>query len=52
MNRFLEHGIKIKMISTLHKSFGVDVPADVDVVEPLLRNDPLIKNYLSGINRK
>ena len=34
MNRFLEHGIKIKMIPTVHKTCGVDVPADIDIVEP------------------
>ena len=46
MNRFLEHGIKIKMIPTIHKTCGVDVPADVDTVEPLLRKDTLIQKYL------
>lgn len=52
MNRFLEHGIKIKMIPTVHKSCGVDVPTDIDIVEPLLQNDALITKYLSGLNRK
>ena len=51
MNRFLEHGIKIKMIPTVHKTCGVDVPADIDIVEPLLRKDTLIEKYLPGINR-
>jgi 3-deoxy-manno-octulosonate cytidylyltransferase (CMP-KDO synthetase) len=51
MNRFLEHGIKIKMIPTVHKSFGVDVPTDIDIVEPLLRKDVLIPKYLSGMSR-
>lgn len=46
MNRFLEHGIKIKMISTAHRIFGVDVPEDLQAVEPLLRNDPLTEKYL------
>jgi 3-deoxy-manno-octulosonate cytidylyltransferase (CMP-KDO synthetase) len=51
MNRFLEHGIKIKMIPTVHKSFGVDIPTDIDIVEPLLRKDVLIPKYLSGMNK-
>jgi len=51
MNRLLEHGIKIKMIPTVHKTCGVDVPADIDTVEPLLRKDTLIEKYLPGIKR-
>ena len=51
MNRFLENGIKIKMIPTVHKSFGVDVSTDIDIVEPLLRKDILIPKYLPGMNR-
>lgn len=47
MNRFLEHGVRIKMIPTTHQIFGVDVPADMQAVEPLLRKDPLTDNYLS-----
>jgi 3-deoxy-manno-octulosonate cytidylyltransferase (CMP-KDO synthetase) len=50
MNRFLEHGIKIKMIPTVHKTYGVDVPADIYAVEPLLRKDAITERYLPGIN--
>jgi 3-deoxy-manno-octulosonate cytidylyltransferase (CMP-KDO synthetase) len=46
MNRFLEHGIKIKMVPTDHRIFGVDVPEDLQGVEPLLRKDPLTEKYL------
>lgn len=46
MNRFLEHGIKIKMVPTDHRIFGVDVPEDLEAVEPLLRKDPLTEKYL------
>jgi 3-deoxy-manno-octulosonate cytidylyltransferase (CMP-KDO synthetase) len=46
MNRFLEHGIKIKMIPTAHRIFGVDIPEDLQAVEPLLRKDPLTVKYL------
>jgi len=51
MNRFLEYGIKIKMIPTTHKTHGVDVPADIDTVEPLLRKDALIEKYLPVMDR-
>lgn len=51
MNRFLEHGIKIKMIPTINKTCGVDVPEDIDIVEPLLRKDPLVAKYLPGMCR-
>jgi 3-deoxy-manno-octulosonate cytidylyltransferase (CMP-KDO synthetase) len=46
MNRFLEHGMKIKTVPTAHRIFGVDVPADLQAVEPLLRQDPLTERYL------
>jgi 3-deoxy-manno-octulosonate cytidylyltransferase (CMP-KDO synthetase) len=48
MNRFLEHGVKIKMIPTIHRIFGVDVPGDLQAVEPLLRKDPLTEKYLAA----
>ena len=48
MNRFLEHGTKIKMVPTDHRIFGVDVPEDLIAVEPLLRKDPLTEKYLSA----
>lgn len=47
MNRFLEHGFKIKMIPTGQPTFGVDVPADRELIEPLLKQDPLTNKYLS-----
>lgn len=51
MNRFLEHAIKIKMIPTVNKTYGVDVPADIDTVELLLRKDALIEKYLPGLSK-
>jgi len=47
MNRFLEHGIKIKMVPVAHRCFGVDVPEDLQTVEPLMQKDPLTEKYLS-----
>jgi 3-deoxy-manno-octulosonate cytidylyltransferase (CMP-KDO synthetase) len=52
MNRLLEHGVKIKMLPTVHKTCGVDVPADIHIVEPLLMKDALTKKYLSVISEK
>lgn len=46
MNRFLEHGIRIKMVETTFKSSGVDVPADVPYVEKQLRQDRLLHQYM------
>lgn len=46
MNRFLEHGIRIKMVETTFKSSGVDVPADVAYVENQLSRDKLLTRYL------
>ncbi len=47
MNRFLEHGVKIKMVPTTHRIFGVDIPEDLHTVVPLLRKDPLTEKYLT-----
>lgn len=46
MNRFLEYGVKIKMVPTSSRIFGVDVPDDLKVVEPLLQKDPITEKYL------
>lgn len=46
MNRFLEHGVKIKMVPTTHRVFGVDVPEDLQTVGSLIRKDPLTEKYL------
>ncbi len=46
MNRFLEHGVKIKAVPVDYRTFGVDIPGDVRLVEPLLREDPVTGKYL------
>lgn len=46
MNRFLEHGIKIKMIPTINKTCGVDTPEDLMRVENEMKNDRLVSKYL------
>lgn len=47
MNRFLEHGYKIKMVETVFKTTGVDVPEDIASVEGSLKDDETMKKYLS-----
>lgn len=46
MNRFLEHGKRIRMIPALWKTAAVDTPGDRDRVERLMRNDSLLSRYL------
>jgi 3-deoxy-manno-octulosonate cytidylyltransferase (CMP-KDO synthetase) len=48
MNRLLEHGRKIKMVRTGFRSYGVDIPDDLQYVESLLRKDPLVQKYLKA----
>ena len=45
MNRFLEHGYKVKMVLEDFDTFCVDTPEDLKRVDNLMEKDPLIKNY-------
>ena len=45
MNRFLEHGIKLKMVKTDYKSYSVDTKEDLLFVEEVMKNDLLTKKY-------
>ena len=45
MLRLLEHGKKIKMVLTDHKTFAVDTEEDLRYVERLMTDDPLLKKY-------
>jgi 3-deoxy-manno-octulosonate cytidylyltransferase (CMP-KDO synthetase) len=45
MMRFIEHGRKVKMIETSFSTRAVDNPADLKLVETLLREDPLTERY-------
>jgi len=45
MNRFLEHGIKLKMVKTDYKSYSVDTKEDLLFVEEVMKNDLLTKRY-------
>ena len=45
MNRFLEHGYKVKMVLEDFKTQAVDTPEDLKKVEKYMSEDQLIKNY-------
>ena len=40
MMRILEHGLNVKMVSTIHNSYSVDTPADLKKVEKLMTSKP------------
>lgn len=46
MLRVLENGISIKMIPTAYEVKAVDIPADIDVVLKMFKNDILKEKYL------
>ncbi len=46
MNRFLEYGVKVKMVRTTHETLAVDTDADLKKVNQLMRKDPLMAKYL------
>ena len=45
MNRFLEHGISLKMVRSDYKSYAVDTKEDLNFVEEAMKNDHLINKY-------
>jgi len=45
MLRVLEHGYKVKMVLSEFSTYGVDTPADLERVERLMKQDPLIPKY-------
>lgn len=45
MNRFLEHGVPIRLVSTAHMSQAVDTPSDLALVTAAMANDPLVSSY-------
>ena len=47
MMRFIEHGRKVKMVETSFSTHAVDHQADLELVEKLLRQDPLVEKYLT-----
>lgn len=45
MNRFLEYGVKVRMVLTKYQTFAVDTKDDLEHVEKIMQNDTLIKKY-------
>jgi 3-deoxy-manno-octulosonate cytidylyltransferase (CMP-KDO synthetase) len=46
MLRFIEHGLRVKMVETPYSTHAVDTPEDLQFVEGLLQKDPLTRKYL------
>jgi len=47
MNRFLEHGIKVKMVKTEFNTLAVDTPEDLKKVEEIMVDDEFINKYIN-----
>jgi 3-deoxy-manno-octulosonate cytidylyltransferase (CMP-KDO synthetase) len=45
MLRVLESGYKVKMVPTQHDTYSVDTMTDLQKVEALMVDDPLINKY-------
>jgi 3-deoxy-manno-octulosonate cytidylyltransferase (CMP-KDO synthetase) len=45
MLRVLEHGGRVRLVETLADTHAVDTPADLRLVESLLKSDPLVLRY-------
>lgn len=48
MNRILEAGEKIRMVLTQNPMVGVDVPEEVVQAEAMLRDDPVLADYINS----
>jgi 3-deoxy-manno-octulosonate cytidylyltransferase (CMP-KDO synthetase) len=46
MIRLLEHGYKVKMVSTQSSSYTVDTPEDLSRVERMMAGDSLMGRYV------
>jgi len=48
MLRLLEHGYNVWMVETDFEIHAVDTPEDLDLVETLMRDDPLVEQYMKN----
>ncbi len=48
MLRILEHGYRVRLVETDVNTHAVDTPADLALVESLMRDDPLVALYVRG----
>lgn len=47
MLRVLEHGFKVKMVMSNHRTYSVDTPRDLECVNTCMEQDELMKKYRS-----
>ena len=47
MLRLLEHGRHVRIVETHVTTHAVDTPQDLQLVEALMKNDPLMRQYIS-----
>jgi len=47
MLRVLEHGYRVKMVMSDHRTYSVDTPEDLACVDTCMENDTLMKKYSS-----
>ena len=48
INRFLEHGIKVKMVRVENLTYAVDRKSDLKHVQELMKSDTLVADYLNS----
>ncbi len=46
MLRLIEHGRKVRLVETSVTTHSVDTPADLQLVQTLMQNDPLLRQYV------
>ena len=47
MLRLLEHGYRVRLVETQDSTHAVDTPADLAMVESLMKRDPLLEQYMT-----
>jgi 3-deoxy-manno-octulosonate cytidylyltransferase (CMP-KDO synthetase) len=50
MLRVLEHGFKVKMVMSDHRTYSVDTPDDLECVNRYMENDVLMEKYIHNEN--
>ena len=46
MNKALEHGFKVRMVSSPYPVVGVDTPEDLEQAKKMMRKDPIFPSYI------
>ena len=45
MLRIIENGGRIRLVQTIVETYSVDTPGDLRLVERIMKDDPLIRDY-------